>query len=108
MKEQARHKGPADDFILPSSTPIAPAQDSADHQHNARQQVTRETERGGGHIIEMRAEQSTEEECRETEGHNRLCERFHRVHPFFLLMIRPPPRSTLFPYTMLSSSRARS
>src|SRR2546428_5640001 len=28
-----------------------------------------------------------------------------RVHPFFFLMIRRPPRSTLFPYTTLFRSR---
>src|SRR5690348_18448545 len=31
-----------------------------------------------------------------------------RLHLFFFLMIRRPPRSTLFPYTTLFRSRARS
>src|SRR5437764_12950867 len=32
----------------------------------------------------------------------------HHFHPsFFFLMIRPPPRSTLFPYTTLFRSRSR-
>src|SRR2546430_11658803 len=29
---------------------------------------------------------------------------FHTIHPFFFLMIRRPPRSTLFPYTTLFRS----
>jgi hypothetical protein len=67
---------------LPSSAPITPAQDSTDEQHDARQYVARETERGRGHIIEMCAEQSTEEECRESEGYTWFGERSHRVRPF--------------------------
>src|SRR5215813_923931 len=31
---------------------------------------------------------------------------FFRGHPFFFLMIRHPPRSTLFPYTTLFRSRS--
>src|SRR5438552_12869703 len=32
--------------------------------------------------------------------------RYHSIHSlFFFLMIRPPPRSTLFPYTTLFRSR---
>src|SRR5260370_9706149 len=30
---------------------------------------------------------------------------FHKLHVFFFLMIRRPPRSTLFPYTTLFRSR---
>src|SRR3712207_8948335 len=32
---------------------------------------------------------------------------YNRVHYFFFLMIRRPPRSTLFPYTTLFRSRRR-
>src|SRR3989449_6381910 len=37
-----------------------------------------------------------------------MCDRFHPWPPsfFFFLMIRRPPRSTLFPYTTLFRSRA--
>src|SRR5207247_9302472 len=31
---------------------------------------------------------------------------FHQLLPFFFLMLRPPPRSTLFPYTTLFRSSA--
>src|SRR2546430_13893396 len=33
------------------------------------------------------------------------CSSFHVIHFFFFLMIRRPPRSTLFPYTTLFRSR---
>src|SRR2546430_11206953 len=35
------------------------------------------------------------------------CGQGRSVNSFFFLMIRPPPRSTLFPYTPLSQSRAQ-
>src|SRR2546425_11253060 len=35
-----------------------------------------------------------------------LARLYTRVHVFFFLMIRRPPRSTLFPYTTLFRSRA--
>src|SRR5436189_6439673 len=34
-----------------------------------------------------------------------LCGHIHVCHFLFLLMLRPPPRSTLFPYTTLFRSR---
>src|SRR2546430_10749615 len=37
---------------------------------------------------------------------NQYCQGHHNVPYFFFLMIRRPPRSTLFPYTTLFRSRA--
>src|SRR5205807_3158284 len=34
------------------------------------------------------------------------CLSYIPLHPFFLLLLRPPPRSTLFPYTTLFRSAA--
>src|SRR3990172_174920 len=45
--------------------------------------------------------------CRSEEHTSELQSRLHLLCPFFFLMIRRPPRSTLFPYTTLFRSFAK-